>query len=595
VQIHEILAFIQKWLWLLLLACLFGGGAGFVVDRFQPKVYEADTTLFIDSPGHSDNSSVLGGQQLASAFVSFPSSTPVLKAALQGLGDNSLSVEQLATMVTVNNARDTQYIVISVRDKDPLRATNLATAIANQSIAQFQLAANDASRAQFKKIELDRIETEIKNLEVELANVQADPHPDPVTQADHISRLSTALATLQGAYAQLLNSYEGDVQIDVVNPAVEPSVPIGSGPKFAVAIGVLAGLIVIIGIIMLVEQSDPILRNPAKVKRVTELPVLLTVGYLPAIAKQTAWLNGYHEISNQDVEQVSAVAKGGSSATYQQNATKRSDDSHPGLALLEGSSSDDTAVTDTLKLQAIQARTSRTATVKRQAVKAKRKDDKRVRKTQRRPAKGFQLYGGFLALGVSLRREGIKSLLVTSAEQGEGKTAIASQIALGLARVGVEVILVDGNLQNPAIHTVFGLSNNIGLSTFLNTSNQTGNINDISSLKLQTVHEPHLSVLSGGPSVSSSMEQLSSDTMADMLQELKQQAVVVIDCPAVLTASEALILADKSDGIVMVVDARSTSAAALNRSFDVLTMVNPNVLGIVLNRADELKGSAWKD
>src|SRR5439155_5745118 len=106
--------------------------------------------------------------------------TPVLKAALQQLGDNSLSVAQLATMVTVNNARDTQYIVISVRDKDPQRATNLATAIADQSIALFQLAANDASRAQFKKVELDRVETEIKNLEVELANVQADPHADPI-------------------------------------------------------------------------------------------------------------------------------------------------------------------------------------------------------------------------------------------------------------------------------------------------------------------------------------------------------------------------------------------------------------------------------
>src|SRR6266567_1634520 len=296
VQLQDVLGHVKKWLWLLILACIIGGAAGFVADFLQPRLYQADTTLFITLPSRGDNSSILGEQQVAKAFAFFPQSTPVLDAVLQKLGDENLTLSQLAPMVSVDNTTNTQLVTIHVKNRDPRRAAWLATAIAEQSIAQFQKEANDISQMQFTKGEIDNVTTEIKNLEDELASVQAQPNPNLTTQADHVSRLTAALGELQLAYAQMLNYYQSGIQIGVMQPAVVPTEPVGAGPIFIVAIGALVGLIVIVGVIIFIEQNDTLLRTPVKVKKVTDLPILVTVGYLQEIAGQTSELNGHREI-----------------------------------------------------------------------------------------------------------------------------------------------------------------------------------------------------------------------------------------------------------------------------------------------------------
>jgi len=88
------------------------------------------TTLYVGSPNRTDYNSVVGDQQSAKAFAFIPRSDSVLAATLQTVGDQSLSLSQLSSMVTVNNNLDSQYVVIQVRDRDPKRAARLATEIA---------------------------------------------------------------------------------------------------------------------------------------------------------------------------------------------------------------------------------------------------------------------------------------------------------------------------------------------------------------------------------------------------------------------------------------------------------------------------------
>jgi Mrp family chromosome partitioning ATPase len=75
--------------------------------------------------------------------------------------------------------------------------------------------------------------------------------------------------------------------------------------------------------------------------------------------------------------------------------------------------------------------------------------------------------------------------------------------------------------------------------------------------------------------------------MTAVLNHLSESALVVIDGPAVLTSSDAVILAKKCDGVLMVADARRTSASKLKQALEILTQMNVCILGVILNRANK--------
>jgi Mrp family chromosome partitioning ATPase len=81
-----------------------------------------------------------------------------------------------------------------------------------------------------------------------------------------------------------------------------------------------------------------------------------------------------------------------------------------------------------------------------------------------------------------------------------------------------------------------------------------------------------------------SPELLSSPKMKTIFEHLSEKAFVVIDGPAVLTSSESVILANRSDAVLMVVNARRTSGTKLNQSLEMLSWVNTDILGVVLNQ-----------
>ena len=330
----------------------------------------------------------------------------------------------------------------------------------------------------------------------------------------------------------------------------------------AIAIGMLVGLIAIVGVIIIIEQTDDILRSPSKVEKATGLRTLITVRHLHITTNQAVLLNGHSPENENTITLQPFVAKGTHSIADQREIFD-----------------------DTAKRLAIATRQVQSVSV-----------DSR---TRGRTSTGFQVPETFLTLGVLLRGERSqltsssnhnRSLLISSPEDGDGKTLIASQLALGLARVGVEVVLVDANLNNPEIHSIFGLSNVTGLSSILSSSqngDSSSHLVDRTFAALQETHEPKLSILTSGPAVDSSPEILSSTRLEAIIHLLSEKAFVIIDGPAVLTSSESVILANKSDGILIVVDARHTTASKLNLSLEMLTWVNTNILGVVLNQVSK--------
>ena len=574
-EARKVLRLVRKWLWLIILAVLIGGMAGGAVSYLQPKIYESDTTLYVNSPGRSDYQAVTGAEEAAKAFAQIPQSQSVLVAVLRAVGDKSLSLRQLSSMVIVAYTLNTQYVTIGVRDSNPERATRLTTEIARQSIAQFETAATGGNQTgQFVQQQMNSLTSEIKNLQQQLAQAQRTPNTALVDQ------INTKLSEDRTLYNELLNSYTtmSSVQITVVQPAEIPQNPVGLGMVVAIAMGLLAGLIVIVGVIILIEQIDDIVRTTEKVYQATGLSTLMTIAYLPTIAKHFPQLhvydedksNGHHQVSeNGDTIKLDPAAVKQARLLMRRWDELKENTSQEAIGLVN--------VPETLPTgdqhEVTDETTQRMSTITKEE---------------------------FLTLGVLLSDESvqltakgskIRTLLITSAENGDGKTSIASQVALGLARIGTQVVLVDASMRKPEGHNVFNLSKRVGLSNSPGLSSiLTGNGKvETTPLfdALQKTDEPDLTMLPSGPVVDSLSGLLSSSRMTAVLNLLSENTLVVIDGPAVLTSSDAVILAKKCDGVLMVADARRTSASKLKQAFEILTQMNVCIPGVILNRANK--------
>lgn len=172
-----------------------------------------------------------------------------------------------------------------------------------------------------------------------------------------------------------------------------------------------------------------------------------------------------------------------------------------------------------------------------------------------------------------------QSLLVTSANPGEGKTTTTANLALAIAQTGKRVVVVDSDLRRPNLHKVFGLSNTGGLSSAL--------LSKEASLDgyVQSTRFENLAVLTSGPLPPNPSELLSSRRLDAVVKALKRQAdVTLFDSPPALPVTDASILASKVDGTILVVDSGKTRVDALRRAYETLSRSKTRVLGGILNK-----------
>ncbi|WP_344062055.1 polysaccharide biosynthesis tyrosine autokinase [Nostocoides vanveenii] len=171
-------------------------------------------------------------------------------------------------------------------------------------------------------------------------------------------------------------------------------------------------------------------------------------------------------------------------------------------------------------------------------------------------------------------------IVVTSPLPGDGKSTVASNLAVALAEAGSPVILLDGDLRRPVVAESFGLAEGAGLTDLL-----TGKAT-LEEVSQQTSRAPSLLLVGAGSIPPNPSELLGSNSMKQLLNSLREDYVVVIDAPPLLPVTDAAVLTANADGALVVITGGKTLDSELHASLTQLEQVNGHVLGVIINKAD---------
>jgi succinoglycan biosynthesis transport protein ExoP len=195
-------------------------------------------------------------------------------------------------------------------------------------------------------------------------------------------------------------------------------------------------------------------------------------------------------------------------------------------------------------------------------------------------AESFRTLRSTVMLGYSDRRS--KVIVITSGFMNEGKSTISANLAIGFAQRGARVLLIDTDLRRSHLHVAFHLPGSLsGLSNLLS-------LTDLEGAYVTPVPElPNLTLVPAGPRPPNPSEILSSNRMAELLDQWRgEYDYVIIDSAPILMVSDALGVAARADGTIMVVRAGLTRKRAIVRSFELLSRSGIHILGAVINDID---------
>jgi len=175
--------------------------------------------------------------------------------------------------------------------------------------------------------------------------------------------------------------------------------------------------------------------------------------------------------------------------------------------------------------------------------------------------------------------QGLHSLLITSPSTREEKANVVANLAVAMAQAGNQVLLVDADLREPRLNKVFGLTNDVGLSTLLASGAK-----DWARCIAKT-SVPNLRLLPAGPVAADPLGLLDTASCRRLIDELRTQAdMILVNAPPVLAAADASSLASLVDGALLVIQSHATPRDAAAQALETLRNAQASVIGIVLNK-----------
>jgi capsular exopolysaccharide synthesis family protein len=176
-----------------------------------------------------------------------------------------------------------------------------------------------------------------------------------------------------------------------------------------------------------------------------------------------------------------------------------------------------------------------------------------------------------------------RSFLITSANRGEGKSTVASHLALTVARFrGKKSLIVDADLRRPKLHDIFNVPKEPGLYECLN-----GEIDSLDAVKDTPID--NLKVIPAGRRVKSPAHLFEGDVMTELFEKIKfYYDIVIVDSAPIIPVSDPMLISSVVDGVILVLLAGRTPRNVSMRARNILLDANANLLGVVVNNMSEV-------
>lgn len=182
----------------------------------------------------------------------------------------------------------------------------------------------------------------------------------------------------------------------------------------------------------------------------------------------------------------------------------------------------------------------------------------------------------------------LKTILITSAGPGAGKSTVSANLAVTFAMQGKRVLIVDADMRKPTVHKTFRLPNNDGLTTLLTEKDV--QIGDIA----HRMPTEGLFVITSGVIPPNPSELLASKKMSQLMKELEEVFdLIIFDMPPIIAVTDAQVMASKVDGTIFVINKGGADKEMVKKSKELLDMVNANVIGAIFNRVELSNDNAY--
>ena len=180
----------------------------------------------------------------------------------------------------------------------------------------------------------------------------------------------------------------------------------------------------------------------------------------------------------------------------------------------------------------------------------------------------------------------IKTIMITSAKQDEGKTTTICNLAMVMTELKKKILLIDLDLRKPAVHKTYKLSNKKGLTDMLiNKDNYKSYLHNI-------YHG--LDVLTSGMIPANPAEIINSKALKELLKEVSHDYdYIFLDAPPVMLISDPITISTYSDAVILTIKYGNTEKDLAKRAVESLKQVNANIIGIVLNNIPVSKQSNY--
>ncbi len=468
----------------------------------------------------------------------------------------SLFQSQAASqMITALTQVEEQRVTLLTRrtDQDPevQRLTARITELENQlgSMARTylqgltdQVAARDSTIAGFSR--------ELQSLpgkELEYARLERTP----TVLKDMYTLLQTRLKEAEIAEAAQNSN------VAIIDPAIAPRNPIPSRGKLMVLGAIMAGLLAGLSIGALRAFLDRTVRTRADVMAASGLPVLALIPRIARGGRKQALIANH----------TSRPSRGNPARTSPRPPEPKTLPTAPGRRIYTFLSAPEPAPEEAAKQESPQAALTPIP---------------EIRMTVSDLGSAIAEAYCILQTNVAFSQEGktVKTLVLTSALPGEGKTTTAVNLAIALTQRGLSVLLIDADMRRGQVHQLFGISRAPGLCEVL----QGGQTFEQARRIVQVGESRELSVLPAGSLTSSPPALVGSHRMGALLEHVKETYdLIIIDTPPINILTDAALLGRQADGVVIVVRAGVTDSAALGYAMGQLNHVRAPALGVVLN------------